>query len=175
MNIKITKGFFKRAGWMFLVILFVVTGLGVGVVSFLQNIHQNKNDSSQVQQTTNLKGTTMQNFTPISAVDSLQIIDNKVGEGGEVKAGSTVSVIYTGAVAATGAVFDSNADTGKPVTFGLDQVIKGWSDGLVGMKVGGERRLLIPSALAYGPTPPYGSGIPANADLVFDVTLLDTK
>ena len=78
---------------------------------------------------------------------------------------------WTGAVAATGAIFQSSLDTGEPVSFGLDQVITGWRDGLVGMKVGGTRRLLIPADQAYGANPPSGSGIPANAALVFDVTL----
>jgi FKBP-type peptidyl-prolyl cis-trans isomerase len=60
---------------------------------------------------------------------------------------------------------------GQPISFGLDQVIKGWTDGVPGMKVGGTRRLVIPAEMAYGSTPPPGSGIPANAPLVFDITL----
>lgn len=114
----------------------------------------------------------MQNFTPVSSVDKLQSTDTKVGSGQEAKAGDTVTVLYTGAVASTGIIFQSTQDSGQPATFGLDQVITGWKDGIPGMKVGGERRLLIPAAQAYGPNPPQVSNIPPNADLVFDVTLL---
>ena len=118
-----------------------------------------------------LQGTQLQNFTPVEHIDSLQEIDTTVGSGDPVKTGATVTVDYTGAVAATGVIFQSSLDTGQPVSFGLSQVIKGWTDGVPGMKVGGTRRLLIPAAQAYGANPPSGSGIPANADLVFDITL----
>jgi len=82
-----------------------------------------------------------------------------------------VTVDYTGAVAATGVIFQSSIDSGQPVTFSLDQVIDGWKEGMVGMKIGGKRRLIIPADKAYGANPPQNSGIPANAPLVFDVTL----
>ncbi|HSW98590.1 MAG TPA: FKBP-type peptidyl-prolyl cis-trans isomerase [Candidatus Saccharimonadales bacterium] len=118
-----------------------------------------------------LEGTKLAGFTPVDGVDKLQITDTKVGTGTEVKAGDTVTVDYTGAVAATGVVFQSSLDTGQTATFSLSQVIKGWTDGIPGMKVGGTRRLLIPADQAYGANPPSGSGIPANAPLVFDVTL----
>ncbi|HSX32179.1 MAG TPA: FKBP-type peptidyl-prolyl cis-trans isomerase, partial [Candidatus Saccharimonadales bacterium] len=80
-------------------------------------------------------------------------------------------VDYTGAVAATGVIFQSSLDSGQPVSFPLGNVIQGWQEGIPGMKVGGTRRLIIPAAKAYGASPPQGSNIPANADLVFDVTL----
>lgn len=116
------------------------------------------------------------NFTPVSKTDSLKKIDLKVGTGAEVKAGDTVSVHYTGAVASTGEVFQSSKDFGtEPITFPLGGVIKGWTDGIPGMKIGGIRRLVIPAAQAYGANPPAGSGIPANADLVFDVELVAIK
>ena len=111
----------------------------------------------------------MQNFTPVATVTELQATDLTPGNGDEVKAGDTVTVDYTGAVAATGTVFQSSLDSGQPVTFGLNDVIVGWKEGLVGMKVGGTRRLLIPAEKAYGANPP--AGIPVNAALVFDVTL----
>ena len=118
----------------------------------------------------------LNDFIPVSKTETLQKIDLVVGSGAEVKEGATVSVHYTGAVAATGTIFQSSKDFGpEPVTFPLDQVIKGWTKGIPGMKIGGTRRLVIPATMAYGATPPPGSGIPADADLVFDVELLAIK
>lgn len=118
-----------------------------------------------------LQGTKLANFTPMASISQLQEVDTTPGTGQAVNAGDTVTVDYTGAVAATGIIFQSSKDTGQPVSFPLSQVIAGWSQGIPGMKVGGTRRLLIPAGLAYGASPPQSSGIPANADLVFDVTL----
>jgi len=130
----------------------------------------------QTVQPKNMNTKTLNNFTPVSSVPTLQKIDLVVGKGAEVKAGATVSVHYTGAVAATGAIFQSSKDFGtEPVTFPLGGVIKGWTDGIPGMKIGGTRRLVIPATMAYGANPPGGSGIPANADLVFDVELVAIK
>lgn len=117
-------------------------------------------------------GKPLEGFTPVESVSELQTIDTKVGEGDEAKAGDSVTVDYTGAVAATGSIFESSKDSGQPASLSLDQVIDGWKQGIPGMKVGGTRRLVIPAELAYGPNPPQGSGIPANAALVFDVTLV---
>ena len=185
---KATVGsFFRRAGWLFLTILFVGTGLGVGVVAFWQATHQPKDNSTSSQNsqtnssqnknsnTPKLAGTKLTNFTPTTTVGSLQKTDLKTGVGPTAQASSTVTVNYTGAVAATGLIFQSSLDSGQPATFPLNGVIKGWSEGVPGMKVGGERRLLIPAAEAYGANPPQGSGIPANANLVFDITLLSVK
>jgi len=135
------------------------------------NTQSSTTDTSNKQGDTKLAGTELQNFTPVSNIPSLKTEDTTVGTGQEVKAGDTVTVDYTGAVAATGIVFQSSLDTGNPVTFPLNNVIEGWQKGIPGMKVGGTRRLLIPAAQAYGANPPANSGIPANADLVFDVTL----
>lgn len=122
-----------------------------------------------------LQGTKLDNFTPVASIPTLQEQDLVPGTGATVQPGATVSVDYTGAVAATGVIFQSSKDTGQQVSFPLTSVIKGWTDGIPGMKVGGTRRLLIPAAQAYGANPPGGSGIPANADLVFDVTVYSTK
>ncbi len=165
------KGFFRRAFWL-VMILPLMAGVIVGVIAFVQSNHQNNNNQTQPP---TQNGKKLPNFMPIAHVDSLQKIDQKAGSGPEVKSNSTVTVVYSGAVAASGIIFDSSENTGQPATFQLNQVIKGWADGLQGMKAGGQRRLLIPAALGYGATPPAGSGIPANADLVFDVTLLDVK
>ena len=131
-------------------------------------IDQLKNQQNQEGK---LQGTKLNNFTPVDKVDSLQIIDIKEGTGDVVKAGATVTAHYTGAVAATGIIFQSSHDTGQPIAFPLSGVIKGWTDGVPGMKVGGTRRLVIPADQAYGANPPQGSGIPANAPLVFDIEL----
>lgn len=135
-----------------------------------------QDNKTEVKKPMDTNKRTLANFTPTSSVASLQKIDLVEGKGEEVKQGSTVSVHYTGAVAATGEVFQSSKDFGtNPITFPLSGVIKGWTDGIPGMKVGGTRRLVIPAAMAYGATPPQGSGIPANADLVFDVELIAFK
>lgn len=114
----------------------------------------------------------LDDFTPIDSVAELQIDDRVVGTGDEVSPGATVTCHYTGAVAKTGEVFQSSHDFGRAISFPLSGVIAGWTQGVPGMKVGGTRRLLIPAAMAYGSTPPYGSGIPADADLVFDIELV---
>jgi len=100
--------------------------------------------------------------------------DIKVGDGPEAKTGDTVKVHYTGRLLKTNAKFDSSLDRKEPFEFALGKgkVIKGWDQGVVGMKVGGKRKLTIPSKLGYGASgsPPK---IPANAPLVFDVELLE--
>lgn len=116
-----------------------------------------------------LKGTKLADFTPVDQVTSLQKIDLQPGTGKEVKPGDTVTVDYTGAVTATGVIFESSLDSGQPANFPLGSVIKGWQDGIPGMKEGGKRRLIIPAAQAYGAN--AQPGIPANSALVFDVTL----
>jgi FKBP-type peptidyl-prolyl cis-trans isomerase len=98
-----------------------------------------------------------------------------VGNGAVAKNGDCLVVKYYGTLASNGVKFDENftQPTAFAFTLGQGQVIQGWDQGLVGMKVGGERRLVIPANLAYGST---GSGaIPANAALVFDVRLLKIK
>ena len=113
----------------------------------------------------------LQDFNPIDNISELKIEDRVPGTGDEVKPNETVTCHYTGAIAKTGAVFQSSHDFGGPISFPLNGVIAGWTEGVPGMKVGGTRRL-IPAAKAYGSTPPYGSGIPADADLVFDIELV---
>ena len=107
-------------------------------------------------------------------VTELEIVDIEVGDGDEVPASATVTVHYTGALVKNGIIFQSSHDFGKAISFGLDQVIKGWTVGLVGMKVGGMRRLVIPAEMAYGSSSP-AKNIPANSDLVFDIELMAIK
>lgn len=125
---------------------------------------------SNTTQEGKLEGTKLQNFTPVAKVDSVSCIDLKAGTGDEVKAGATVTAHYTGALAATGVIFQSSHDTGQPFTSPLSNLIKGWQTGIPGMKAGGTRRLLIPAAQAYGSQ--SQPGIPANSDLVFDIELI---
>jgi FKBP-type peptidyl-prolyl cis-trans isomerase len=118
-----------------------------------------------------LEGTTLSNFEPINHIGELQIIDTTPGTGDEVQPGATITAHYTGALAANGTIFQSSHDTSQPITFGLNQVIAGWTQGVPGMKVGGTRRLVIPAAQAYGTSSP-APNIPANSDLVFDIELV---
>jgi peptidylprolyl isomerase len=117
-----------------------------------------------------LEGTKLANFTPQGAVTELVVTDTVVGTGEEVPVGGTVTAHYTGALVADGTIFQSSHDFGEPVTFPLDRVIAGWTQGVPGMKVGGTRRLVIPAAQAYGASSP-SPNIPPNSDLVFDIEL----
>lgn len=112
-------------------------------------------------------------------VTELTKTDTKLGDGAEATAGHTVTVHYTGwlydelAPNHKGRKFDSSRDRGQPFDFplGAGRVIKGWDQGVAGMKVGGQRTLVIPAHLGYGPIG-AGEAIPPNAALVFDVELL---
>ncbi len=118
--------------------------------------------------------------TPVKLSDGLQYIDVKEGIGDAAKKGGTVTVYYTGWLQDSGKKFDSSYDDGGqafPVPVGQGQVIKGWDEGLIGVRAGGVRRLIIPADLAYGA---QGASqgkvpIPPNATLVFDVTVIGVK
>ena len=106
----------------------------------------------------------------------LQITDVKPGTGAEARKGATVTVHYTGWLyndGQQGATFDSSRDRGDPFQFplGAGMVIKGWDEGVAGMKVGGQRTLIIPPEMGYGARG-AGGVIPPNATLKFDVELL---
>ncbi len=112
----------------------------------------------------------------ITQPSGLQYEDTIPGTGAEATAGQRVSVHYTGWLfndGKQGSKFDSSKDRGQPFQFGLGagQVIKGWDEGVQGMKVGGTRRLVIPAALGYGARG-AGGVIPPNATLLFEVELL---
>ena len=117
------------------------------------------------------EGTKLNGFDPRDEVKELEIIDVEVGTGEEVTPGATITAHYTGALVKNGIIFQSSHDFGDAITFGLDQVIKGWTHGVPGMKIGGTRRLIIPAEMAYGASSP-ASNIPANSDLVFDIDLV---
>ena len=170
-----------RAAWLFLTALFIFTSIGIGVLAFWQNTHPSKDDATNkpVNQAKDnkvegkLAGTKLSNFTPVAKVESLEKTDTTVGTGKEAVKESTVTVHYTGALASTGVIFESSLDSGNPATFPLSGVIQGWTEGVPGMKEGGTRRLLIPAAQAYGAR--ANAAIPANSDLVFDITLISVK
>ena len=105
----------------------------------------------------------------------LEIGDQVLGTGDKVVPTSTVLAHYVGIGLTSGQKFDSSWDRGQPIQFGLDQVIPGWTQGLTGMQIGGRRVLVIPGDLAYGATPPAGSGIEPNETLIFVVDLIDFK
>ena len=112
----------------------------------------------------------------ITTPSGLQYEDTVVGNGDEAQAGRPVQVHYTGWLfndGVQGSKFDSSKDRGQPFEFplGAGHVIKGWDEGVQGMKVGGTRRLVIPAALGYGARG-AGGVIPPNATLVFEVDLL---
>jgi FKBP-type peptidyl-prolyl cis-trans isomerase len=110
--------------------------------------------------------------TEVTTSSGLQYTDIKVGAGATAQAGQTVSVHYTGWLE-NGKKFDSSVDRGQPFSFplGAGRVIKGWDEGVQGMKVGGKRKLTIPSNLGYGARG-AGGVIPPNATLIFEVELL---
>jgi len=108
---------------------------------------------------------------PVPPVTELKIEDERIGTGAEAQSGLTVRVNYIGTLT-DGTKFDSSYDRGQPLAFPLGQnlVIPGWEKGLIGMKVGGKRKLTIPPSMAYGSA---GKGtIPPDATLIFDVELL---
>ena len=104
----------------------------------------------------------------------LKIQDLKVGDGPSPKMGQTVSVHYIGWLENGSEFNNSHKGLGKPVNFTLGEIIPGWNEGLASMKVGGKRKLFIPSKLAYGPQgkPPV---IPPNSNLIFEIELLAIK
>jgi len=111
----------------------------------------------------------------VTTASGLKYTDEKVGTGAEAKPGQTAVVHYTGWLT-DGKKFDSSKDRGQPFSFPLGggRVIKGWDEGVQGMKVGGVRKLTIPPQLGYGASG-AGGVIPPNATLVFEVELLDVK
>ena len=115
----------------------------------------------------------------VATGSGLRYEDHKVGDGAEAVSGKTVDVHYTGWLNdgdKKGKKFDSSVDRGRPFSFplGARRVIRGWDEGVAGMKIGGKRTLYIPAKLGYG-SRGAGRTIPPNADLIFDVELLGVK
>mgnify|MGYP001476254329 CR=1 FL=1 len=123
--------------------------------------------------------TTTLHAETVTTKSGLRYQDHAVGEGAEAQIGKRVSVHYSGWLddnGSKGKKFDSSLDRGRPFEFplGARRVIQGWDEGVAGMKVGGKRTLYIPAHLGYGARG-AGGVIPPNADLIFDVELLDVK
>ena len=110
----------------------------------------------------------------VTTASGLKYVDVAEGTGATAQNGQMLTVHYTGTLQ-NGTKFDSSVDRGKPYVFrlGSGSVIKGWDEGLLGMKVGGKRKLTIPAALGYGAR--ASGNIPPNSTLLFDVELLDAK
>ncbi len=176
----------KRVGAGIAAGLFLITSLALSflvVVQIRKDNEENKlnagiQEALKAQASSNkenkLEGTILTDFTPVATVDSLQSTDLVEGTGEVVKATDTVTAHYTGALAKDGTIFESSLDSGQPATFPLSGVIKGWQEGVPGMKVGGKRRLVIPASLAYGER---GSApkIGPNEPLVFDIEMVSVK
>jgi FKBP-type peptidyl-prolyl cis-trans isomerase FkpA len=109
--------------------------------------------------------------------DGLVIEDLKEGSGTAAKLGSKITVHYKGTLKKDGKVFDSSYDRKEPITFDLmeGRLIKGWTEGIPGMKVGGKRKLTIPYAMAYGDRGTPDGAIPPKSDLNFEVELIEVK
>lgn len=112
----------------------------------------------------------------VTTKSGLKYIDTKEGTGEKAQAGDTVEVHYTGWLTKDGKKFDSSKDRDRPFSFklGAGRVIKGWDEGVAGMRVGGKRTLIIPPELGYGKRG-AGDAIPPDAELKFDVELLKIK
>ena len=175
-----SKQFRDRAFALSGAILFFVTSVALTVVVIVQVVQENKAKKAAASVTASqtdsgrkqgkLEGTKLEGFTPVESVTELKTDDLTPGTGKEIKSvNDVVTADYTGALAKDGTIFQSSLDAGKPFTTQLSGVIPGWQKGMIGMKEGGKRRMVIPAAEAYGAQ--SQQGIPANSDLVFDVTL----
>lgn len=175
---------------MSMAVLFFVTASAFAVFVIIDAVQSNKNAASDnaTQDTGNEAAANCQDnseaptltapaaYKVSAAVQSLQVTDLTVGTGEAVKAGDCLVMKYYGTLAKDGKMFDQNYTdkTGFAFTLGQGQVIEGWDKGLVGMKPGGVRRLVVPAAQAYGNASPSET-IPPNSDLVFEVKLLKVQ
>ena len=167
-----------------IVILLIFAGsLLAGFVAPLMNKDEKANEQADVlKQIEDLQKQQAEASTAEKEIDpnlkqegditAMQIIDSITGNGAEAKEGDTIKVKYKGALAKDGSVFDSNAE-GVEFKLAAGSLIQGWVEGIPGMKVGGKRRLIIPSDKAYGPQ--GTQGIAPDSDLIFDIELINVK
>lgn len=169
-----------------LIVLVVIAVGGIGVYLLLNqksttqtdlNLSSNPTPTSAIinSQNSNKESTSSSNMNNFQTLpNGLKIQDEVVGNGQEVKSGDTVTVNYIGTLE-NGTKFDSSYDRNQPFTtqIGVGQVIKGWDEGIVGMKEGGKRKLIIPADLGYG-SQGVGS-IPPNSTLIFEIELLSVN
>ncbi len=144
----------------------IIALLGIGLYSFL---------SSNPKPTPQLNNNPLLLITPTPPMSQLKIEDLKIGTGPAVKSGDTVIINYVGTLE-NGTKFDSSYDRHQPfeTQIGVGQVIEGWDKGVIGMQVGGKRRLTIPPEMGYG-AQGAGNLIPPNATLIFEVELVGIK
>lgn len=170
----VTKKTVQRITIAIIAVVMTVGTLGAYFIVILQNNEQ-QDIASQTQPEKKQLTVDPTAYKVEGKVSELQKTDLTEGTGdAAVKVGDTIRVHYKGTLAQTGEKFDSSYDRGEPADLTLDEdhVIKGWVEGIDGMKVGGKRRLVIPSELGYGGADMSAAGIPANSDLVFEVELV---
>ncbi len=153
------------------VVIVVVVILVITVIAFTSLVAQ----TAPAHKAATASGPTKVTGEPTKTASGLEYWDIKVGTGAVAQSGMHIKVDYTGWLT-NGKKFDSSVGTGHPFSLmlGAGQVIKGWDEGIVGMKVGGKRQLRIPPDLAYGASG-YTTLIPPNSTLIFDVRLVDVK
>ncbi len=163
----------KKAPWKALVVLALASSAVLGM-SACESKNAPGASGSSTSGTANVSSASA--IPGMKKVDGIQVEDVQEGSGREAKRGDTVSVNYLGTLASNGQKFDSSYDRNEAFTFklGSGQVIEGWEKGIVGMKVGGKRVLVIPPDKAYGDQA-VGDVIPANATLKFEVELMDVN
>jgi len=161
------KYIFSKTGVYLIILVFIVP---VIILLLLANASKKKMNNNASLQTSTSSAT----ITEVN-MDDLKIEDIIVGIGVEAVSGKKVTVNYSGTLT-DGTKFDSSYDRGIPFSFnlGAGEVIAGWDQGVVGMKVGGKRKLTIPASLGYGAAG-AGSVIPPNATLIFEVELLEVE
>ncbi|HEV2412482.1 MAG TPA: FKBP-type peptidyl-prolyl cis-trans isomerase [Candidatus Saccharimonadales bacterium] len=162
---------FSRYFIFFIAIVFIVGTIGF----YLYTVFSSNNTTPTNSAATSTAQQNAQASEPVNKayiikgpVSALQSTDITQGNGDVVSSNATILASYVGALASTGQIFDQSK---TPVQFSLSSVIKGWQQGIPGMKVGGTRRLVIPSSLGYGSAGTPDGSIPPNAALVFDVTV----
>jgi FKBP-type peptidyl-prolyl cis-trans isomerase len=158
---------------------YVLITIGLGMIIGLLLILSNQPKNSPAEEFTNIDLNQPQNNPMtdqiLTDVTELKVEDLVVGTGPEVKSGDTISIHYLGTLT-DGTKFDSSYDRGQPfeTQIGVGMVIPGWDQGIIGLKVGGKRRLTIPYQLAYGEEGISGA-IPPKAALIFEVELIGIK